>query len=163
MGDSDLAEDGMAVASKIEDEGMADRTPSSVESTPEAEALAGASQEQPIQPVKRKGGRKPVGACLRDSEPPRLLIDVCRSTLRRKNASNATDKRKRLFVSGVRSISSNSRQPSSKTKTALLLCSRAIALRLMNASCFGTRTLCSSEYCSKRVGHLFNLRRSNDD
>ncbi|KAK1080456.1 hypothetical protein LTR33_005527 [Friedmanniomyces endolithicus] len=62
MGDSDLVEDGMAVASKIEDEGMADRTPSSVESTPEAEALAGASQEQPIQPVKRKGGGKPIYA-----------------------------------------------------------------------------------------------------
>ncbi|KAK1811479.1 hypothetical protein LTR12_014174 [Friedmanniomyces endolithicus] len=62
MGDSNLAEDGVAVASKIEDEGMADRTPSSVESTPEAEALAGAPQEQPTQPVKRKGGRKPIYA-----------------------------------------------------------------------------------------------------
>ncbi|KAK0829084.1 hypothetical protein LTR73_004718 [Friedmanniomyces endolithicus] len=62
MGDSNPAEDGVAVASKIEDEGMADRTPSSVESTPEAELLAGASQEQPTQPVKRKGGRKPIYA-----------------------------------------------------------------------------------------------------
>ncbi|TKA77008.1 hypothetical protein B0A55_01963 [Friedmanniomyces simplex] len=52
----------MAAAGKIEDEGMADGTPSSVESTPEAEVLAGASQEQPMQPVKRKGGRKPIYA-----------------------------------------------------------------------------------------------------
>ncbi|KAK3059526.1 hypothetical protein LTR53_020362, partial [Teratosphaeriaceae sp. CCFEE 6253] len=60
MGDSSAADDGVAAAAaKMEDGGMADGTPSSVESTPEAEAQLGPSQDQPAQPVKRKGGRKP--------------------------------------------------------------------------------------------------------
>ena len=63
MGDSSIAEEGMAMEAKVEDDGMADGTPSSVESTPEAEVQPGASQEQPVLPVKRKGGRKPVCGC----------------------------------------------------------------------------------------------------
>jgi hypothetical protein len=60
MGDLSAVDDGMAAATKVESMPIAEGTPSSVESTPEAEALPGASQEQPTQPVKRKGGRKPV-------------------------------------------------------------------------------------------------------
>ncbi|KAK3067062.1 hypothetical protein LTR53_016282 [Teratosphaeriaceae sp. CCFEE 6253] len=63
MGDSSAADDGLAAAAaKMEDGGMADGTPSSVESTPEAEGQLGAPQDQPAQPVKRKGGRKPIYA-----------------------------------------------------------------------------------------------------
>ncbi|KAK4950791.1 hypothetical protein LTR10_010784 [Elasticomyces elasticus] len=62
MGDSSVVEDGMVAETKIEGGGMAEGTPSSVESTPEAEVMPGASQEQPALPVKRKGGRKPIYA-----------------------------------------------------------------------------------------------------
>ena len=60
MGDSSVAEEeSMAAASKVEpgdDEG----TPSSIDTTPEPDALPELSQEPTAQPVKRKGGRKPV-------------------------------------------------------------------------------------------------------
>lgn len=55
---SDSKDDDMAVVGKEEEEAR-DGTPSSIESTPEQEAEADAS-EQPAQPQKRKGGRKPV-------------------------------------------------------------------------------------------------------
>ena len=62
MGDSSVAEEEtMAAAGKVEpgdDEG----TPSSIESTPEPDALPELSQEPTAQPAKRKGGRKPVCA-----------------------------------------------------------------------------------------------------
>lgn len=51
----------MAVASKLES--ARDGTPSSIESTPELECDAGApldTEQQPVAPPKRKGGRKPV-------------------------------------------------------------------------------------------------------
>ena len=57
MGDNNITEDDMAAADKLDPE--RDGTPSSIESTPEGDALAEASQE-PAQPQKRKGGRKPV-------------------------------------------------------------------------------------------------------
>lgn len=57
MGDSTIVEDEMAADSKVEPPREA--TPSSIESTPEPEAGAEPSQE-PAQPQKRKGGRKPV-------------------------------------------------------------------------------------------------------
>jgi len=67
MGDSiTAAVDDMAAVSKIEPApaAPADRTPSSVESTPEHEGPpAGDETSQdptPAQPQKRKGGRKPV-------------------------------------------------------------------------------------------------------
>ena len=51
----------MAAETKVETAPVDANTPSDVESTPEREARPGsASQEQPAQPVKRKGGRKPV-------------------------------------------------------------------------------------------------------
>lgn len=59
MGDSNIAEDGMAAPNKIDtlhEEG----TPSSIESTPEPDAQPELSQEPAAQPQKRKGGRKPV-------------------------------------------------------------------------------------------------------
>lgn len=59
MGDSGMVEEDMASASKVESN-MRDGTPSSIESTPEQDGVPEASQEQPAQPVKRKGGRKPV-------------------------------------------------------------------------------------------------------
>lgn len=58
MGDSSITGGDMAAPSKIEslpDGG----TPSSIESTPEPDPGAEPSQE-PVQPQKRKGGRKPV-------------------------------------------------------------------------------------------------------
>jgi hypothetical protein len=57
MGDSSTAGGDMAAPSKIES--LPDGTPSSIESTPEPDAGAEPSQE-PVQPQKRKGGRKPV-------------------------------------------------------------------------------------------------------
>ena len=60
MEDKDTAEDrehDMATDSKVEP--PPDATPSSIESTPEQDDLPEQSQE-PAQPVKRKGGRKPV-------------------------------------------------------------------------------------------------------
>ena len=59
MGDSsniDIVDDEMAADAK---EPPRDGTPSSIESTPEPEVGAEVSQE-PAQPQKRKGGRKPV-------------------------------------------------------------------------------------------------------
>lgn len=52
----------MAAPTKVEPEAenVQDRTPSSIESTPEADEQPQPSQEQPQQPPKRKGGRKPV-------------------------------------------------------------------------------------------------------
>ena len=66
MGDRSVvdAQDDMAAASKIDgaDAPVAEGTPtSSVESTPEHE-MQDASSEQPSQPQKRKGGRKPVSS-----------------------------------------------------------------------------------------------------
>lgn len=60
----------MAAPTKVEPdaEPAQDRTPSSIESTPEAEEQPAPSQEQPQQPPKRKGGRKPV----------RLIASQCR-------------------------------------------------------------------------------------
>lgn len=55
-GDIDIDID-MAADSKIEN--VRDGTPSSIESSPEPEAGVEPSQEQ-TQPLKRKGGRKPV-------------------------------------------------------------------------------------------------------
>ncbi|KAK4552500.1 hypothetical protein LTR86_010344 [Recurvomyces mirabilis] len=52
----------MAASTKLEDAPIAEGTPSSVESSPEPDGLPDASQEQPTQPVKRKGGRKPIYA-----------------------------------------------------------------------------------------------------
>ena len=57
MGDKDIVEDDMAADSKVEP--PRDGTPSSLESTPEQEEQPEPSQE-PTQPQKRKGGRKPV-------------------------------------------------------------------------------------------------------
>lgn len=57
MEDSNILEGDMAAPSKIEP--AAEGTPSSIESTPEQEAGVEPSQE-PAQPQKRKGGRKPV-------------------------------------------------------------------------------------------------------
>ena len=59
MGDiRNIVEDDMAADSK---EPPREGTPSSIESTPEAEADIGAEPSQePLQPQKRKGGRKPV-------------------------------------------------------------------------------------------------------
>lgn len=59
MGDSNIADDDMAAASKMD--AVREGTPSSIESTPEPDAVAEASQE-PAQPQKRKGGRKPIYA-----------------------------------------------------------------------------------------------------
>lgn len=56
MGDNNTGGD-MAAPSKAE--AARDATPSSLESTPEPEADAETAQE-PAQPQKRKGGRKPV-------------------------------------------------------------------------------------------------------
>lgn len=59
MGDSSIAGGDMAAPSKIES--LPDGTPSSIESSPEPDAGAEPSQDQePVQPQKRKGGRKPV-------------------------------------------------------------------------------------------------------
>ena len=58
MGDiNNITEDDMAAADRLDPE--RDGTPSSIESTPEHDTIAEASQE-PAQPQKRKGGRKPV-------------------------------------------------------------------------------------------------------
>ena len=78
MGDSSVAEDGMAAPTKIEAAAVAEGTPSDIESTPEHEAVPGASQDQPAQPVKRKGGRKPV-CIIHDRHRRRLTwpLDLC--------------------------------------------------------------------------------------
>ena len=61
MGDSNTAEDDMAADSKVEPvEPPREGTPSSIESTPEHEAGAEEPSQEPAQPQKRKGGRKPV-------------------------------------------------------------------------------------------------------
>ncbi|PIB01175.1 hypothetical protein CB0940_01671 [Cercospora beticola] len=61
MGDNSLDDDhDMAAASKVES-APGEATPSSIESTPEAEAGPEPPQE-PAQPQKRKGGRKPIYA-----------------------------------------------------------------------------------------------------
>jgi len=61
MGDNDTAVDHMAAPTKVEpDEPAQDRTPSSIESTPEAEVPLEQTQDAVQQPQKRKGGRKPV-------------------------------------------------------------------------------------------------------
>ncbi|KAK5108718.1 hypothetical protein LTR62_007865 [Meristemomyces frigidus] len=62
MGDNDNVDDPMAASTKLESAAMTEGTPSSIESTPEAETLPDASNERPVQPVKRKGGRKPIYA-----------------------------------------------------------------------------------------------------
>lgn len=60
MGDNSTADHDMAVPSKVEDApGDTVDTPSSIDSTPEAEA-GPEPQQEPAQPQKRKGGRKPV-------------------------------------------------------------------------------------------------------
>ena len=60
MGDSNIIEGDMAAPSKVE-EGAEAATPSSIESSPDQDQDAGAEQPQePAQPQKRKGGRKPV-------------------------------------------------------------------------------------------------------
>ncbi|CAK4028974.1 hypothetical protein DOTSEDRAFT_68942 [Lecanosticta acicola] len=59
MGDKDAPDGDMAAASKVET--AAEATPSSLESTPEQEAGVEPTQE-PAQPQKRKGGRKPIYA-----------------------------------------------------------------------------------------------------
>lgn len=62
MGDNDVAIEDMAAPTKVEagPEPSQDRTPSSIQSTPEPEVQGEPSQEAAQQPVKRKGGRKPV-------------------------------------------------------------------------------------------------------
>lgn len=63
MGDNNqIAAASMAAPSKIES--LPDGTPSSIESTPEPDGDAEPSQE-PVQPQKRKGGRKPVSCSAR--------------------------------------------------------------------------------------------------
>ena len=57
-------EENMAAASKVEP-GNDEGTPSSIETTPEPDALPEISHEPTIQPQKRKGGRKPVSALTR--------------------------------------------------------------------------------------------------
>ncbi|CZT17151.1 uncharacterized protein RCC_02983 [Ramularia collo-cygni] len=59
MGDSSITGGDMAAPSKIES--LPEGTPSSIESTPEPEPGAEPSNE-PVQPQKRKGGRKPIYA-----------------------------------------------------------------------------------------------------
>ncbi|KAK5135431.1 hypothetical protein LTR08_005219 [Meristemomyces frigidus] len=61
MDDNSVAEESMAAASKVES-GHDEGTPSSIESTPEPDALPEISQEPAAQPQKRKGGRKPIYA-----------------------------------------------------------------------------------------------------
>lgn len=62
MGDSAvLDDDDMAAEAQLDDD-VRGETPESTDSTPEADATAEASQE-PAQPQKRKGGRKPVCIC----------------------------------------------------------------------------------------------------
>lgn len=58
MGDNSIDDHDMAAASKVES-APGEATPSSIESTPEAEAGPEPPLE-PAQPQKRKGGRKPV-------------------------------------------------------------------------------------------------------
>ena len=69
MGDSSVAEAGMAATSKIET-GLDEGTPSSIESTPEKDGQPEISQEPATLPQKRKGGRKPV------SVRPDSCIDI---------------------------------------------------------------------------------------
>jgi hypothetical protein len=59
MSDKGAVEEDMAADSKVEPPPR-DGTPSSIESSLEQEAEVEPEQEQPAQPQKRKGGRKPV-------------------------------------------------------------------------------------------------------
>lgn len=58
MGDSKDLEADMAALSKVEP--VPDGTPSSIESTPERDPGTEPATQEPAQPQKRKGGRKPV-------------------------------------------------------------------------------------------------------
>ena len=114
MGDSSVAEEEtMAAASKVEpvdDEG----TPSSIESTPEPDALPELSQEPTAQPVKRKGGRKPVCALIDEPGP---VLTAGRSMQPLKRESNVIDRRKLLSERDGPSTSSSSRLRSSRMKS----------------------------------------------
>lgn len=154
MGDNTAGDSAMAVPPKVEPEPepAQDRTPSSIESTPEAEEQPQPSQEQPQQPPKRKGGRKPVRLCASQCQHiPMLTIN--RSTLPPRSASSAIDRRRQRSGSAGPSTSSSLRQPSSKMKSNSPLFSRAIAQQRTSVSCCGTRTLCWSVSCSRRVSH----------
>lgn len=79
MGDSKIAlkddddddDDGMAVDPKVE--AIREGTPSSIESTPEPDILAGSEAQDAPLPQKRKGGRKPVCLYSFPSLPSRHL------------------------------------------------------------------------------------------
>lgn len=60
MGDSKDVDADMAALSKVEP--APDGTPSSIESTPEQDPGTEPATQEPAQPQKRKGGRKPVSS-----------------------------------------------------------------------------------------------------
>lgn len=138
----------MGAAGKVESD-MRQGTPSSIESTPDHDAVPEASHEQPAQPQKRKGGRKPVRAT--DSRCYVYRLTSHRSMPRLRSVSSATARRRLRFGSGGPNTSSSSRQPSSRTRRRLQLCSKAIDLPPTNASCFGTRIPCWSVSCLRKV------------
>lgn len=128
--------DDMAASSKT-DVGR-DHTPSSIESTPEQE-IETAQDHAP--PQKRKGGRKPVSIALRVCTANATIMSniLCRYTRRRRSESNGIGRLKQRSVKGGPNTSSSSKQLLSRMKTRLQICSRAIALLLMNVSCSAIR------------------------
>lgn len=77
MGDSNTIDSDMATASQVEEAADA-ATPSSIDSSPDQDQDAGAEQPQePAQPQKRKGGRKPVSTiCNNDSYLRSASFDI---------------------------------------------------------------------------------------
>ena len=113
----------MAAADNKVDAGDDAATPSSLESTPEPDAVPEISQEATAQPQKRKGGRKPVSATM-DSRTLRAILTVGRYTRPLKKGSNETDKLKLPSERGGRSTSSSLRLRLNRMKIHSLLSSR---------------------------------------
>lgn len=128
-------DDEMAVSSQLEaSAGVHDGTPSSVESTPEPDVPHEAAAEQPAQPQKRKGGRKPVSGVLLVSEG-RIdqKLTALRSMRPLKSASSVIDKLKLPSESEGPSTSSNSKPLSRLMKRRLAASSKATGLQPTSA------------------------------
>jgi hypothetical protein len=147
MADKGAVDDDMATDSKVEP--PRDGTPSSIESTPEHEEEQPEQEQEPAQPVKRKGGRKPVR--LADSCLICASSDyVDRYTPRPKSASNAIDKHKQRFENGGPSTSSSSKLRSSRMKRHYQACNRVNGRQPTNVSCCATRTRFWSGSCLEK-------------
>lgn len=148
----------MAAESQIEP--PRGRTPSSIESTPSPEPDAGGGEpsQEPVQPQKRKGGRKPVNANRSSNVQVYYNANIGRYTQLLKNGNNGIDKHRQPFENDDPNTSNNLRLLSNRMKSHSQHYNRAIALLLTNVLCSVTRIRCWNGSCLRKVIHTVEIR-----